>query len=164
MIRTVWLVGVAGVLSLAPGALSGQNTERTELVSFVGALASELSSHDVFAVDVRSFPALLRDSLHWVVGPDDLKELLGQDFRYGPLDLFLSCEAGTDCVLARPGVHVAVVGLSAMDDAERVTLRLDRTGGEDQALFRRFEILTLQRESGEWGVLSRRVLGRDAQR
>jgi hypothetical protein len=128
----------------------------SERASFFSALASVFSSHDVFALDARSFAELLREHLGWAVTPAEVEHLMGREFRYGWLDRFLSCE-DAQCAMAERGIHIALVGVAAEEGAQEVTLRLDRTGGGDGALWRQFEFITLRREGPEWRVTARRV-------
>jgi hypothetical protein len=146
-------------LSLSPAALYGQQTQQSERGSFFEALASEFSVQDVAVVDAQSFAETLQESLGWVMTPDEVEDLIGSAFRFGRLDLFLSCEADAPCVMAAPGAHIALVGVLSENETEQVTLRLDRTGGQDRDPWRRFEFVTLQRSGGEWRVVARRVVG-----
>jgi hypothetical protein len=122
-------------------------------------LASEFAAHEVVAIDAQSFAEHLLDRLGWAVPPDDVEDFIGPEFRFGPLELFLSCEADVPCVMAERGAHVALIGVATGEGTPEVTLRLDRTGGQDAALWRGFEFVTLQRSAGEWRVVGRRVVG-----
>lgn len=140
-----------------PGQASAPDPERA---SFFSALAAELSSNEVFAVDARSFSEKLAEELGWAVTPADVEALMGEAFRYGWLDRFLSCEADAPCVMADRGAHMALAGVVTEEAGLKVTLRLDRTGGGDRALTRRFEFITLRRTGGEWRIVPHdRTLG-----
>jgi hypothetical protein len=151
------MFAVAGLLSLPPAALSGQETPHPERASFFSALASEFSARGVFAIDAQSFAERLMENLGWAVAPGEVEDLIGREFRYGFLDRFLSCEADAPCVMVERRAHVTLVGAAAGEGTNRVTLLLDQTGGPDAALWRRFEFLTLRRSAGEWRVVDRRL-------
>lgn len=144
-----------GLLTGPSSPLEAQTPEDQGLVSFFAAVGAELADDGAFAIDPRSFASILRGQLEWDVTPEDVEDLIGPDFRYGPIDRFVSCERDAPCEMAYPGTHIVLLRVAATDDAEQVSLRLGRTGGADGAVWRGFESVTVRRAGGAWQVVER---------
>jgi hypothetical protein len=138
---------------LGPGSLAAQDPDEPDVVSFFSAVAVGLAEIDVFAIDAQSFAAQLRDHLSEALTPDAVQDLIGPDFRYGPIDRWVSCDGETPCEMAYPGTHVSLLRVTARDDPGDIVLRLARTGGADGGVWRTFGSIRVQQVEGRWRVV-----------
>ncbi len=152
--RSSVFVLLLGLGLLSPQVLVAQ-ADDAGVVSFFSAIGEGLSEGEVFAIDAASFAALLRDDLDPALTADAVEDLLGPDFRYGPIDRWVSCGGDAPCEMAHRGVHVALLGVSANDESDEIALRLARTGGEDGGVWRSFGSMRVQNSDGVWRVVSR---------
>ena len=142
-----------GLTVLCPQIVAAQDDDG--VVSFFSAIGEDLSDGEVFAVDAGSFAALLRDDLDSGLTADNVEDLLGPEFRYGPIDRWVSCERDVPCEMAYPGIHVALLRVSSNDETGEIALRLARTGGADGSVFRTFGSIRVQQSEGGWRVVDR---------
>ncbi|MBT8403276.1 MAG: hypothetical protein KJP18_05425 [Gemmatimonadetes bacterium] len=153
--RRLFVLVIAGLALLPMRALHAQDPEDTGLVSFFATVGNELADAGAFAIDARSFSAILRGELNWDVTPEDIEDLVGPEFRYGPIDRFVTCEQDVPCQMAYPGTHIVLLRVAADEERGEVSLRLGRTGGADGAVWRGFESITVRRVEGAWQVVDR---------
>ena len=151
--RQTMLAAIVGLVLASTGPVQAQAPEDADLASFFSIVGSELAEVGAFAIDPRSFASILSGELDWDVTPDDIEDWIGPEFRYGPIDRFVSCERDMPCEMAYPGTHIVLLRVAADDDREQVSLRLGRTGGADGAVFRGFQSVTVRRADGAWQVI-----------
>lgn len=139
---------------LAPGALAAQEADEPDVVSFFSAIASGFSEADVFAVDAQSFAIGLGMHLSGALTADTVEDLLGPEFRYGPIDRWVSCEGQVPCQMAYPGTHVSLLRVTPGDEPGEMVLRLARTGGADGSVWRTFGSLRVRQVEGRWRLVA----------
>lgn len=138
---------------LAPSPATAQDADEPDVVSFFSALAAGFSDTDVFALDAESFALLLQSHLSPALTGDDVEALIGPDFRYGPIDRWVSCGGDVPCQMAYPGTHVALLRVTPEEAGEQLVLRLGRTGGADGGVWRAFESMRVQQVEGRWRLV-----------
>ena len=153
LVSRVFAVAILAVAILAPTAAAAQTADEPDVVSFFASIASGLSDTNVFSIDARSFAVQLQASLSGALTADIVETLLGSDFRYGPIDRWVSCDGETPCSMAYPGIHVSLLGATPSEDGDEIVLRVARPGGDDGGVWRAFGSMRVKQVEGRWQLV-----------